>query len=104
VATTTPKKPKPYRETRDLIAGVSRMLSAIRKRTSRSRDDLADLIALRAQLDEEIRLTVYGLRGEPECCSWAEIGDMFGISRQAAQQRFGGEGVRTTGGQPAQLR
>jgi hypothetical protein len=104
VATTTPKRPKKVRETRELIAAVTRLLRAISERTSADRADLAELIQLRGKLDDAIRDAVHGLRGEPECCSWAEIGEMFGITRQSAQERFGGQGVRTTGGQPAHLR
>jgi DNA-directed RNA polymerase specialized sigma24 family protein len=41
---------------------------------------------LRERLDEEEQLIVFGLRLRQT--SWQTIGDMFGITRQAAQQRF----------------
>ena len=36
--------------------------------------------------------------------SWADIGEALGMTRQSAQGRFGGEGARQPGGQPAHLR
>jgi hypothetical protein len=45
--------------------------------------------------EEQLRDFVFRLRyrnavpDEPNGLTWAEIGDAFGISRQAAQQRFG---------------
>ncbi|QGN46365.1 hypothetical protein GKC29_05635 [Micromonospora sp. WMMC415] len=50
---------------------------------------LRDLTALSAQLDEAITEAVIGLRAFGY--SWAEIGARLGISRQAAQQRWGGQ-------------
>jgi DNA-directed RNA polymerase specialized sigma24 family protein len=41
---------------------------------------------LRERLDEEEQQIVFGLRLRQT--SWQIIGDMFGITRQAAQQRF----------------
>jgi hypothetical protein len=67
-------------------------------------EDLQELVALHDELGQIIRDTVRRLRAEPECASWTEIGAALGISRQAAQKRFGGEGARKVGGQPANLR
>ena len=45
--------------------------------------------------EEQLREFVFRLRyresflGPPDGVTWAEIGDVFGISRQAVQQRFG---------------
>ncbi|MER7460939.1 hypothetical protein [Micromonospora sp. NPDC126480] len=50
---------------------------------------LRDLVALSAQLDDAIGEAVIGLRAFGY--SWAEIGSRLGISKQAAQQRWGGE-------------
>ncbi|MCX4470803.1 hypothetical protein OOK41_10870 [Micromonospora sp. NBC_01655] len=47
---------------------------------------LRDLVALSADLDRAIGDAVIGLRAFGY--SWAEIGSRFGISRQAAQQRW----------------
>ncbi|MGW0503039.1 hypothetical protein [Micromonospora sp. NPDC003241] len=48
---------------------------------------LRDLVALSAVIDEAITDAVVGLRAFGY--SWAEIGQRLGISRQAAQQRWG---------------
>jgi hypothetical protein len=45
--------------------------------------------------EEQLREFVFGLRyrasflGPPDGVTWAEIGEVFGVSRQAIQQRFG---------------
>ncbi|OHX04597.1 hypothetical protein [Micromonospora sp. WMMB235] len=48
---------------------------------------LRDVVALSADLDRAIGEAVIGLRQFGY--SWAEIGQRLGISRQAAQQRWG---------------
>ncbi|WBC02679.1 hypothetical protein [Micromonospora sp. WMMA1976] len=48
---------------------------------------LRDLVTLSADLDRAITDAVVGLRQFGY--SWAEIGQRLGISRQAAQQRWG---------------
>jgi hypothetical protein len=50
---------------------------------------LRDLVALSTVIDEAIGQAVVGLRAFGY--SWAEIGARLGISRQAAQQRWGGD-------------
>ncbi|MBU8858652.1 MULTISPECIES: hypothetical protein [unclassified Micromonospora] len=50
---------------------------------------LRDLVALSTNLDEAIGEAVIGLRAFGY--SWSEIGTRLGISKQAAQQRWGGE-------------
>jgi DNA-directed RNA polymerase specialized sigma24 family protein len=50
---------------------------------------LRDLVALSTNLDDAIGEAVIGLRAFGY--SWAEIGARLGISRQAAQQRWGGQ-------------
>lgn len=48
---------------------------------------LRDLVTLSTELDDAIGEAVIGLRAFGY--SWAEIGARLGISRQAAQQRWG---------------
>ncbi|MFF4876992.1 hypothetical protein [Micromonospora sp. NPDC000668] len=48
---------------------------------------LRDLVALSSVIDDAIGDAVIGLRAFGY--SWAEIGQRLGISRQAAQQRWG---------------
>ncbi|MEV6524667.1 hypothetical protein AB0M43_22180 [Longispora sp. NPDC051575] len=52
-------------------------------------EGLTDLVNLSAELDAALLNAVEGLRDFGY--SWAEIGARLGISRQAAQQRWGGE-------------
>ncbi len=49
---------------------------------------LTDMVALSSVLDDAIADAVTGLRAHGY--SWAEIAARLGISRQAAQQRWGG--------------
>jgi hypothetical protein len=50
-------------------------------------DALADMTGLATELDAAITEAVTGLRAARY--SWAEIGDRLGVTRQAAQQRWG---------------
>jgi hypothetical protein len=52
-------------------------------------DGLADLLTLAEQVEAAIDAAVAGLRRAGY--SWAEIAARVGISRQAAQQRWGGD-------------
>jgi hypothetical protein len=52
-------------------------------------DALTDLLGLADEIDRSIGQAVSGLRSAGY--SWAEIGSRIGMSRQAAQQRWGGE-------------
>jgi len=50
---------------------------------------LADMISLAADLETSIRQAVIGLREFGY--SWTEIAQRLGVTRQAAQQRWGGD-------------
>jgi DNA-directed RNA polymerase specialized sigma24 family protein len=50
---------------------------------------LRDLVALSSAIDDAIGEAVIGLRAFGY--SWSEIGQRLGISKQAAQQRWGGQ-------------
>jgi hypothetical protein len=52
-------------------------------------DALADAAFLSDQLDTVIKAAVTGLHDRGY--SWADIGRQLGVTRQAAQQRFGGD-------------
>ena len=52
-------------------------------------DALADAAFLSDQLDTAVKEAVSGLRDRGY--SWADIGRQLGVTRQAAQQRFGGD-------------
>lgn len=49
--------------------------------------DLAELVALRAELDRAIREAIHGQR-EQHGFSWAEVAMALGTSRQSAFERY----------------
>lgn len=64
-----------------------RVLRAMARRyASADVDDLAELLAIRGDVDGAIAAAVAGLRGQG--FSWAEIARAAGTTRQAAQQRW----------------
>lgn len=67
---------------------------------------LPELVALRDELDGFIEDAVRDLRSEAGGShSWAELGDVLGVTRTAAQKRWGHVGgARKVGGQPGNLR
>jgi len=76
-------------ENDDFARFTKRIIAAHGKRVATGDvEALADLTALSADLDNAIVTAVIGLRRFGY--SWAEIGTRLGITRQAAQQRFGG--------------
>jgi hypothetical protein len=84
------KRAKKSVENNEFDAFARRILRAYARRVA-----LGDVEALRSQveltseLDAVTRLAVAGLRGAPNHYSWSEIADRLGVSRQAAQMRYG---------------
>jgi hypothetical protein len=77
-------------ENDEFAAFARRIIRAHGKRVATGDvEALIDLVALSTLLDTVIADAVKGLRRHGY--SWAEIGTRLGISRQAAQQRWGGE-------------
>ena len=77
-------------ENSQYAAFARRILRAYARRISAGDiDALADITILAADIDNAIRQAVTGLRSDPGY-SWAEIGARLGVTRQAAQQRWGG--------------
>lgn len=71
----------------DYVAFVRRILRAMAKRMGTADpEDLAEMLALRCELDEAIADAVAGLRTSG--FSWAEIARASGTSRQAAHARW----------------
>lgn len=71
----------------EFSAFVRRILRAMGRRCAQSDpEDLADLLALRAEVDKAVDLAVAGMRERGT--SWTEIARPLGISRQAARQRW----------------
>ncbi|WP_435055918.1 hypothetical protein [Micromonospora aurantiaca (nom. illeg.)] len=90
--TLTPRIPSPRRrdvvENDQFAAFARRIIRAHGRRVATGDvEALRDLVALSADLDRAITDAVVGLRRFGY--SWAEIGQRLGISRQAAQQRWG---------------
>lgn len=76
-------------ETHEYAAMVVRIVRAFSRRCADSDpEDLARLVAVQKELDAAIHIAVTGMR-ETYGFSWSEIGSALGITRQAAQQRFG---------------
>lgn len=92
--TLTPRIPAQKRrdvvENTEFAAFARRIIRAHGRRVATGDvEALRDLVALSADLDQAITDAVVGLRAFGY--SWAEIGSRLGISRQAAQQRWGGD-------------
>ena len=76
-------------ENDDFAAFARRIIRAHGRRVGTGDvEALRDLVALSATIDDALCEAVMGLRAFGY--SWAEIGSRLGISRQAAQQRWGG--------------
>jgi hypothetical protein len=76
-------------ENDEYAAFVRRIIRAFARRVaSGDVEALRDMVGLADQLDAALSEAVHGLRQHGY--SWTEIGDRLGISRQAAQQRWGG--------------
>jgi hypothetical protein len=79
--------PKPV-ENDDYAAFAQRILRAYARRiTSGDIDALTSLTSLGTEVENAIRQSVIGLRESGY--SWADIGLRLGVTRQAAQQRWG---------------
>jgi hypothetical protein len=84
----TPKRQRPVTENSEYAAFARRILRAYSRRVAIGDvESLAHLISLSADIDNAIQDAVNGLRASGY--SWAEIGARLGITRQAAQQRWG---------------
>lgn len=84
----TPKRRKPPRENGKYAIFAGRMVRAYRRRIAEGDlADLADFAALITLAEHEFGEAVSALRSRGY--SWADVGSVLGISRQAAQQRFG---------------
>ncbi len=84
----TPKRPRRLVENDEYAAFVRRILHAYSRRVGDGDiEALAHMLGLAEEIDTAITGAVKGLRGYGY--SWAEIGARLGITRQAAQQRWG---------------
>jgi hypothetical protein len=86
----TPPKRARVIENDEYIAFLARAIRALARRVSGGDiDAITDMAKLSGELDDAIRQAVTGLRNRGY--SWTEIGTRLGVTRQAAQQRFGGD-------------
>ena len=86
----TPKRPRRRVENDEYAAFARRVLRAYSRRIAHGDiDALADMADLAAEIDTAMGQAVTGLRARGY--SWAEIGTRLGITRQAAQQRWGSQ-------------
>jgi hypothetical protein len=77
-------------ENDEYAAFIRRVIRAYARRVAAGDvEALADMVALSTDLDTAITEAVTGLRRFGY--SWADIAARLGISRQAAQQRWGGD-------------
>lgn len=77
-----------YTETHDYLTMVRRMIRAAGRRVSHADpEDLAELVALKDDLDAAIITAVAGLRADG--ITWESIGRATGTSRQAAIMKWG---------------
>jgi hypothetical protein len=84
----TPKRPRRQVENDEYSAFVCRVLRAYSRRVG---DGDVEALVLMLGLAEEIEAAIgEAVKGLRTCgYSWAEIGSRLGVSRQAAQQRWG---------------
>lgn len=86
--TLTSKRPARLVENDEFAAFTRRILRAYARRVARGDvEALTLMLDLSAEIDQAVAQAVTGLRGFGY--SWAEIGSRLGITRQAAQQRWG---------------
>jgi hypothetical protein len=85
----TPNRTRPVVGNDAYAAFTRRILRAYARRIAGGDiEALADLTSLANEVDTAMRDAITGLRDFGY--SWAEIGSRLGVTRQAAQQRWGG--------------
>jgi hypothetical protein len=86
----TPARRRRVIDNDDYAAFLRRAIRAFGRRIAADDiDALYDAASLSAQLDHTIKDAVTGLRERGY--SWADIGLQLGVTRQTAQQRWGGD-------------
>ena len=88
--TLTRKRARRHVENTQFDAFARRILRAYARRVAAGDvEALRTLAGLSSELDTVCRLAVAGLRQAPYGYSWAEIADRLGVSKRAAQMRYG---------------
>ena len=89
----TPKRRDRVVENPEYAAFACRILRAAARRVGDGDiEGLAGLVALRSEVDAAIAAAIDGLRSPRWAYSWAQIAQVLGTTRQAAQQRYGRQG------------
>ncbi len=84
------KRARRHVETAQFDAFARRIIRAYGRRVAAGDvEALASMVTLSAEVDAMLRLAVAGLRAKPYSYSWDEIARRLGVSKQAAQQRYG---------------
>ena len=75
-------------ETAEWLKMLSRMIRAAGRRVAEADEpELAQLVALRDQMEQAVKFAIQGQRSQGR--SWSHIGEVLGVSRQGAFQRYG---------------
>lgn len=89
------KRAKRHVENGEFDAFVRRILRAYARRVATGDvEALRALAMLSSEVDVVTRLAVAGLRHRPYSYSWSEIADRLGVTKQAAQMRYGDKADR----------
>lgn len=87
-----PARRREPRETNEVADGARRMIRAVGRRAAYDVDALPLLADLAREVEETLAAAAracHDPKAEGTCSwSWADIGRVLGISKQAAQQRF----------------
>jgi hypothetical protein len=79
-------------EAPEIGAMLARMLAALVRRAGAGElDAVVELQALERRAGQALVLAARAAHGEPGRYSWTELGRELGMTRQAAQQRFGAD-------------
>lgn len=86
-----PRRQKDPEELSSFIAHVIRLVRRDAAAVAEPSEALPHLAALGRVVDDEMHEAVRVLRSAPYGYTWEQIGDQLGVTKQAAQKRFGGE-------------